>query len=90
MGSSSPLTCGYPFDLSYRMSCTAGLIKLTGQDMETFPSRGWFHALCAYHGSSSHQGYTCSCCRHYGHPGARREAVPFRNVGCRACLSGFK
>jgi uncharacterized protein GlcG (DUF336 family) len=41
---------GYNFDLSYRMAYTAGLFKRTGEDMETLPSRGWFHALCAARG----------------------------------------
>ena len=37
---------GYNFDLSYRMAYTAGLIKRRYRDMDTFPSRGWFPALC--------------------------------------------
>ncbi len=41
---------GYNFDLSYRMAYTAGLIKRRYRDMDTFPSRGWFPALCAARG----------------------------------------
>ena len=41
---------GYNFDFSYRMAYTAGLLKRTGEDMESLPSRGWFQALSAARG----------------------------------------
>jgi uncharacterized protein GlcG (DUF336 family) len=38
---------GFNFDLSSRMAYTAGLFRLSGDEMEGRQGRGWFHALSA-------------------------------------------